>query len=184
MATTTYNNQSVTLARARVDWGAIWAGVFSFITIWSVFGMLGTAIFVSAANPNTPRPVTSSGMSWGMSIWAIVLTIIAMYVAGRITGRLAAVDTLHDGITHAMAMFGLSVVAAMVMIVLAGDSLSSAGTQASVHSTYILDVLSGLGWAGFFSLFLGWLAALGGASTGANRKGQIQAPVEPIRRAA
>ena len=74
MATTTYNNHSVTLARARLDWGAIWAGVFSFITIWSVFGMLGEAIFVSAANPNAPRPVTSSGMSWGMGIWAIVLT--------------------------------------------------------------------------------------------------------------
>jgi len=182
MTTTTYNHQSVTLARARVDWGANWAGVFSFITIWSIFGMLGAAIFVSAANPNASRPVTSSGMSWGMSIWAIVLTIIAMYFAGRITGRLATIDTRHDGITHGMAMFGLSVVATMVMIVLASRSLT--GAVASLHSTYVLDVISGLGWAVFFSLFLGWLAALGGASAGAIRRPQTQAPVEQIRRAA
>ena len=184
MATSNYENQNVTLARSRVDWGAIWAGVFSFISIWSVFGLLGAAIFASAANPNASRPVTSSGMDWGMGIWAIVLTIIAMYIAGRITGRLAAVDTRHDGITHGMAMFGLSVIAALVIIVLGGNSITGAAADASAHSAYVLDVIAGLGWAGFISLFLGWLAALGGASAGAQRRPQTQTQVEPIRRAA
>lgn len=181
MAATAYGNQSVTLARRGVNWGAIWVGVFTFIGIWSVFGLLGAAIFASAANPNAARPIT--GMSVGMSIWGIVLTIIAMYVAGLETGRLAEVTSRHEGVTHGMAMFGLSVVAALIVVVLGGNSLN-AGANESVHNPYILDVVSGLGWAGFVALFLGWLAALGGASAGARRKAESESTVQPIRKAA
>jgi hypothetical protein len=162
-------NESLIYTRARTDWGAIWAGVFTFIAIWSVFGLLGMAIFASAANPQSVRPMT--GMSVGMGIWAIVLTIIAMYVAGRETGRLAGVTNRHDGLVHGMIMFGLSVVATLVITVLGGNSLTGGvGVQGSAHNPYLLDVFSGLGWIGFLSLFLGWLAAMGGASTGAGQK--------------
>jgi hypothetical protein len=182
MAATTYGNETITLARVRgVDWGAIWAGVFTFIGIWSVFGLLGAAIFASSANPNAARPIT--GMSWGMSIWAIVLTIIAMYVGSLETGRLAAVTSRREGVTHGMAMFGLSVVAALVLIVLGGNSINGPANL-STHSPYVLTVVSGLGWAGFLSLFLGWLAAMGGASAGIRRNAQAETPVQPIRKAA
>ncbi|HZQ23797.1 MAG TPA: hypothetical protein VFA89_13480 [Terriglobales bacterium] len=151
--------------RARTDWGAIWAGMFTFVAIWSVFGLLGFSIFASAANPNAARPVT--GMGWGMGIWAIVLTIIAMYVAGRETGRLAAVTNKHDGAIHGMIMFGLAVVATLLITTIAGAALSGgSGVEGQVHNPYLLDVFTGLGWAGFLSLFLGWLAAMGGASSG------------------
>ena len=76
MAAAAFENQNAAMVRSRVDWGAIWAGVFAFIRIWSVFGLLGAAIFASAANPQAAQPVT--GMGWGMGIWAIVLTIIAI----------------------------------------------------------------------------------------------------------
>jgi hypothetical protein len=182
MAAFSYENQSTAIARSRVDWGAIWAGVFTFIGIWSVFGLLGAAIFASTANPAAARPVT--GMGWGMSIWAIVLTIIAMYVAGRVTGSLASLATRRDGIVHGMAMFGLSMAAALVIIVLAGNGVSSTSTETAVHSPYLLDVASGMGWAGFLSLFFGWLAALGGASSGAQQKTLGEKNVQPIRNAA
>src|SRR5689334_11235987 len=137
--------ENVTYMRIRTDWGAIWAGVFTFIAIWSVFGLLGMAIFASAANPQAANPVT--GMSVGMAIWAIVLTIIAMYVAGLETGRLAGVTNRHDGLVHGMIMFGLSVVAALVITVLGGNSLTGGmGVQGTSHNPYLLDVFSGLGW--------------------------------------
>src|SRR5690348_11065668 len=169
MADLAYRNEGITLTRSRTDWGAVWAGVFIFMAIWSVFGLLGAAIFASAANPNAARPVT--GMGWGMSIWAIVLTIIAMYVAGRETGRLAAVTDRHDGLIHGIVMFGLSVVAAVVIVTIGGAALSGGtGVTGTVHNPYLVDVFSGLGWAGFVSLFLGWLAAMAGAASGAGRK--------------
>jgi hypothetical protein len=38
------------------------------------------------------------------------------------------------------------------------------------HNPYLLNVFADLGWVGFIALFLGWLAAMGGAATGAKRK--------------
>ena len=166
MADLAYINENVLIRRSATDWGAIWAGMFTFIAIWSVFGLLGMAIFAGAANPNAAQPV--SGMDLGIGIWAVVLTIIAMYVAGRETGRLAGVTSRHDGLIHGMIMFGLSVVAAVLITVIGGLTLSGgAAVAGGSHSLYILSVFSDLGWIGFFALFLGWLAAMGGAWTGA-----------------
>lgn len=163
MATLAFENQNTVLTRSRVDWGAVWAGMFTFIGIWSVFGLLGAAIFASSANPSAARPIT--GMGWGESIWAIVLTIIAMWVGGMVTGRLAKASDRQHGVLHGMVMFGLSM-AAVVLIVLFGGMGVTGSAESAVHSSYFLDVMSGLGWAGFLSVFLGWLAAMGGASVG------------------
>lgn len=174
MADLAYRNDVLTVVRRRTDWGAIWGGVFTFVAIWSVFGALGLAIFASAANPSAAAPV--AGMSVGLGIWIVVLTIIAMYVAGRETGRLAAVDNRHDGLIHGMIMFGLSVVAALVLTVLGGNTLSGgSGVAGNPHSPYILTVLSDIGWIGFAALILGWLAAMGGASSGVGHKPEIKA---------
>ncbi|HEX3819118.1 MAG TPA: hypothetical protein VHW45_02240 [Candidatus Sulfotelmatobacter sp.] len=181
MAAITFENQPTAIIRSRIDWGAIWAGVFTFVGIWSVFGLLGVAIFASSASPEAAHPIT--GMGLGMSIWAIVLTIIAMYVAGRETGRLAAVTNRHDGVLHGMAMFGLTLVAALIIIVVGGNGIATT-TTASPHNPYFLDVVSGLGWAGFLSVFLGWLAAMGGASSGAKQIPTSEKTVQPIRNAA
>jgi len=153
----------------RTDWGAIWAGIFCFFAIWSVLGALGVAIFASSANPGANAPVL--GQSIGMAIWVIVLTIIAMYVAGRETGHLADVRTRHDGLLHGLIMFGLSVVGLIVLISVGGSALAQgSGVAGSTHSPYALTVVADLGWAGFVALFLGWLAAMFGASSGVSHK--------------
>ncbi|HKR82689.1 MAG TPA: hypothetical protein VJS37_00870, partial [Terriglobales bacterium] len=114
-------------------------------------------------------PVT--GQSIGIAIWGVILTIIAMYVAGWETGRLAAVTNRHDGLIHGMIMFGLSVVAGIVLTVLGGAVLSGGtGVQGSAHSGYVLGAFANLGWAGFVALLLGWLAAMGGGSQGSSRR--------------
>lgn len=166
MADTGYQTVNIQPART-LSWGAIWAGVFSFAAIWTVFGVLGAAIFASSANPNASRPI--GGMNVGMGIWAIILTIIAMYVAGRVTGNLASTTTRNEGVQHGLVMFGLSVVAVVVLSAIGGAALSGgSGVNGSVHSGYILGAFADLGWAGFVSLFLGWLAAMGGASQGSH----------------
>ena len=170
MADIAYRNEGLVYGVARVSWGAIWAGVFTFVAIWSVFGLLGMAIFASNANPGATAPVT--GQSAGIAVWCIILTIIAMYVAGLETGRLAAVSSRHDGLIHGMIMFGLSVVAAIILTVL-GGALLSGGTgiqTTSAHSGYVLGIFADLGWSGFVALLLGWLAAMGGGSQGAGRR--------------
>lgn len=147
----------------RPNWGAIWAGVFTFIAIWSVFGALGLGIFASSASPNTAAPI--SGMSAGMAIWSIILTIIAMFVAGRVTGGFANTTNAREGMQHGMIMFGLAVTSALLIVVIGGSAFGNTEVAGGVHSAYVLNMFSYLGWSLFVALFLGWLAALGGAST-------------------
>ncbi len=186
MADLAYRNDLADVGCSRADWGAIWAGMFTFVAIWSVFGALGVAIFASSANPNAANPVT--GMSTGMAIWTIVLTLIAMFVGGRVTGHLARVARRSDALLNGMAMFGLSVIAAVIVVVLAGTALSG-GTgiaqTTSVHSPYALTVFADLGWAGFVALLIGWLAAMFGASSGLPRAAvRSERDVREIRPAA
>ena len=162
MASSTYRNEALLVAQPRTNWGALWAGLFAFAAIWSIFGLLGEAIFASSANPNVTHPVT--GMSVGMAIWAIILTIIAMYVGGRITGDLAGVTAGGQGAIYGTILFGLAVIAAVVVVVMGGTALSGdTGVQGGVHSPYMFTVFADIGWAGFLALLLGWLGAMGGA---------------------
>jgi len=159
------SNPGIAYKNTGISWGAIWAGMFTFATIWAVFGTLGMAIFATNANPNANAPVT--GQSTGMAFWSVILTAIAMYVAGRVTGRGAALASRHDGVVHGMVMFGLSVISAIVLTSIAGAVLSGGtGLQGSVHSGYLLGMFADLGWSGFVALLLGWLAAMGGAAQG------------------
>jgi hypothetical protein len=156
-------NENVTTVVTHPNWGAIWAGVFTFLGIWTVFGLLGTAIFASAANPHAAQPV--GGMSLGISVWSVILTIISLYFAGRVTGHLAGIGNSRDGVVHGMIMFGLSMASAFVIVALASASLGATGVPGP-HSAYVLNLFSDLGWSGFIGAFLGWLAAMGGAATG------------------
>lgn len=148
---------------SRPHWNAIWAGVFTFMGIWSVFGLLGMAIFSSAANPS--HAIVSGGIGAGMAIWAIILTIIAMYVAGRVTGKLAGLDRSANGMIHGMIMFGLSIASVLVLAAIG----NTATTTTAQTMPAFLHAYAGLGWAGFLSLFFGWLAAMGGAATGQHK---------------
>ena len=139
----------------RPNWGAIWAGMFTFVAIWSVFGMLGVAIFGSPASPSAP-----AGVNVGMSIWAVILTIIAMFVAGRITGQL--IGPTNSRVMHGIVMFGLSVTAIAVLMVAGGNALGTRLIELT-HNHYLLGFFADFGWATFVALFLGWLAAIGGA---------------------
>lgn len=173
MADMAYRMPEVTAARRRTDWGAIWAGVFAVAAIWSVFGLLGASIFrVSAAGSTSP---------WGMGIWSIVLTMIAMYVGGRVTGRLNSVASRGEGFASGTTMFGLAAVSAAVLVILAGAA--SGTSNATVSGPYLAGVITGAGWFGFLALLLGWLCAIGGAASAARPAVQA-APVRDIRSAA
>jgi hypothetical protein len=151
------DNQNITRVVTHPNWGAIWSGVFTFLGIWTVFGLLGTAIFPSSVGPAT-QPV--GGL--GISIWSVILTIVAFYVAGRVTGHLAGIGNSRDGVIHGMIMFGLAMASTFVIIALASASMGA--IVAGSHSALVLNLFSNLGWAAF-GTFLGCLAALGGAAS-------------------
>jgi hypothetical protein len=179
MADLAYRNENPTVLRGRTNWPAIWAGVFIFMAIWLVFGALGVAIFASASPAAT---YSLAHMGAGMGIWMVVLTVIAMYVAGLETARLAAVSNRHDNLIHGMAMFGLSAVAVIVMAELVKAGFAG-GAASATAAAVPMGVSAALGWVSFISLFLGWLAALLGAASAGSAKPAVGA-VHDIRTAA
>ncbi len=168
MADITYQPEIRSFRRSSLDWSAIWAGLFTFVAIWSVFGFLGFAIFNGAS--------AAAGMSVGMGIWAVVLTFIAMYIAGRETGNLAALDGRAEALTHGMVMFGLSLSAIMVLT-LSGRLVFTGLFPANGlygRAANLPNLIGYSGWFAFAALFLGWIAAMAGATTSVGPK-----PVQP-----
>src|SRR5579864_5767594 len=58
--------------------------------------------------------------------------------------------------------FGLAVTAALLIVVIGGISLGSA-RLAENNTPFLIGLFSEVGWPLFVALFLGWLAAMGGA---------------------
>ena len=141
--------------RTSISWTAIWCGMFTFLAIWTVFEALGMAIFAKTAT-GVPVPVNVLGLR----IWTCILSIIAMFVAGRITGHLAGIANSREGYVHGLIMFGLSVAA--ILVLGSANGLSAVSTAIGVA---YLARLANLGWIGFAGLFLSWLAAMGGSSS-------------------
>jgi len=163
--------------RWGTPWGAIWAGAFSAAAIWAVFGQLGVAIFRSAGL------LGSSGVSWGMGVWSIILTAIALFVGGRVTARLGDARTSRDAMLAAQTMFGLTAVGLLVFLALLGAGSTSAATGITA-SSYVGSVIRGAGWFGWIGVLVGWLGAMAGASASQRNRLPAAAPVRDIRAAA
>jgi hypothetical protein len=162
-------------ARLRgMEWGAVWGGLFTFVAIWSIFEILGFAIFGSAGAIESFQH-----MGFGMGIWTIVLTIIAMWVAGLETAKLGRLQGRTEGAMHGMVMFGLSV--AGVLVLLASGGMLFAGNAVTAHNATVLNSSE---WIGFLSLILGWLAAMLGAASGVKVRQSVSGNVQDIRTAA
>jgi hypothetical protein len=173
-------------ALARSSWGAIFAGTFAALAVWATFGALGLAIFSSNANPNAPRPLT--GMPVGEGFWIVILSMIALYVGGRVTASLADVRTKTSGVIHGFVMFGLSTFAALLIsAMIAGSAtMTTAAATGTTHSPYLLNTIAGGGYIIFIACLLGGCTAMWGAAHGLPRVGRRPGVVESpeIRRVA
>lgn len=157
------DNVNVTTVISRPNWGAIWAGVFTFLGIWTVWGLLEMGVFFSSANLAAP-PVR--GSHWGVVIWSVILTIVALFFAGRVTGHLAGMISRRDSAVLGMITFGLSMVSSIVVVALLGRTVSPVITVPGTYYTSWLHAGATLGYGGFIGTFLGWLATMWGVSIG------------------
>src|ERR1700739_3632890 len=105
MADLSVNGEGRSFSSGTTDWSAIWAGLFTFVGILSVFEFLGIALF----------PPANVGAKVGLGIWSVILTGIAMFIAGRLTSSSARLSSGYDAARHGMIMFGLCLTAAVVL---------------------------------------------------------------------
>jgi hypothetical protein len=124
----------------RVSWGAIFAGTAIALAVQVLLMLLGTAIGMTTINPaSEANPM--DGIATGGLIWWTITSIIAMFIGGWISGRLAN-GTPSDGLMHGAMVWALStllIVTAMGRVVtgvgtMIGHGLAL-GTTAAVSAT-------------------------------------------------
>lgn len=175
MADMVYRAEDRAIMPRSINWSAIWSGLFAFLSIWAVFEILGYAIFPRVAN---------GSIDVALGIWSIVLAAIAMFIAGRITGGVAAVTGSSSALRHGLIMFGLSVAAAIVLTMWGTSLLAGFFEPGTMIHAVMPNLAPQNAWIAFGILFLGWLGALFGASSAAAPKTETAANVKEIRHAA
>ncbi len=148
---------------SRVSWSSIFAGTFVFLAIEITFGILGVAIFASATSPTSANPV-GAGISFGLGIWMLVLSIIALHFAGRVSAGMSAASDRASGMWHGMITYGMCLFTTLLIASMSVLSTASATPNAAPGEGYVIHALTTAGWWMFFILVCGMVAAaLGGA---------------------
>lgn len=168
MATQYMEYPAVPVHRA-FSWTGIFAGTFLFLAIETTFGVLGAAIFGSATNPVAANPV-GPGVSAGLGIWMVILSIIALYCGGKLAGRLTGATTRNMGMYAGLVTFGMSVFSAILITAFTLMGTVGGTTGIAAVSPYRLDsiVTTGGYWL-FVALVLAMLSAAMGGIHGAER---------------
>lgn len=93
-----YNNENSD-ARKKISWASIWAGALVGIVLLILLNLLGLGIgFGSLDIQEEQNP--AKGLGAGAGIWYLISSLIALFVAGWIAGRLAQTRKLFDGALH------------------------------------------------------------------------------------
>jgi hypothetical protein len=175
MADLSVSAEGRSLLSRSTDWSAVWTGLFTFVGVWSVFELLGLAIF----------PGANVRAKMGLGIWSVVLTAIAMFIAGRQTGSSARLTGRDDAARHGMILFGLSLTAA-IFLMMSGSILLAdfPAVNTSARSSDLVSVFASSAWVAFATLFLGWIGAIMGASSDGPPKREERSKVAQMRPAA
>jgi hypothetical protein len=94
----------------RISWSSLFAGTFVFLAIEATFGVLGAAIFANASNPAARNPV-----SVGFGIWMVILSIISLYYAGRVAGRMSGAESRNQAMWHGLICYGMCLFTAALL---------------------------------------------------------------------
>jgi hypothetical protein len=168
MATATQYTDYPTAPVSRVfSWSGIFAGTFLFLAIEATFGVLGIAIFTSAAGPHSANSI-GTGVNVGTGIWMVVLSIIAGYFAGKLASTHSGAMTRNSGMYAGLVTFGMCIFTSVLITELAPGNV---GVRTSVtHESSAGDY-----WL-FLALILSMIAAAAGGVHGSMTGGFKAAP--------
>lgn len=110
---------------ANVSWGAIFAGVVTFLALMFVFGLVSIGLGFQGV----------SGMAVG--IWSAIALLVALALAGFVAGTLA----VRAGFLHGIGTWATSIVAMLVLIGWVGTS--ALGAVGGVVGNVAQGVLQG-----------------------------------------
>ena len=107
---------SVPKTRARISWGAIFAGVIIAVAIQVVLGILGTGIGLTMVDPTEGTTPGAAGFGIGAGIYWLITTIIALGAGGYAAARVAGVHDRFDGLVHGLVVWGVTLLLTLYLL--------------------------------------------------------------------
>ncbi len=109
--------EALNLARDRVRWGPIWAGLFTALTTLIILSLLGLAIGLTAvdAGQAAAQGGPPQGIGIGAAIWGALTAIIAFLLGGWVAGWTAAVFDRKWGALNGALVFLVAVPATLLL---------------------------------------------------------------------
>ena len=108
----------------RVSWGAVFAGLVVALVVTLLLSLLGMGIGLGAINPATEENPLG-GMGIGSAIWLAITTLIALFLGGWTTAKLAGSVRGLNGILHSIVMWGLVTLVSFYLMTTAIGALIS-----------------------------------------------------------
>jgi hypothetical protein len=176
---TQYTEYPSTLITRKLSWSGVFSGSFLFLAIEATFGVLGVAIFTQAINPHSASPI-GPGISIGSGVWMIVLTMIALYFAGKLASTQSATTTRESGMYAGLVTFGMCVFASFLITSLAlGNTFGRQITGVAPSGFTVADFIIIGGYWLFAAMVLGMIAAASGGIHG-SRVDRLERPERTI----
>ncbi len=108
--------EALNLARDRVRWGPIWAGLFTALTTLIILSLLGVAIGLTAVDPRAAAQGNPpQGIGIGAAIWGALTAIVAFLLGGWVAGWTAAVFDRKWGALNGALVFLVAVPATLLL---------------------------------------------------------------------
>jgi hypothetical protein len=128
-------------APSNLRWGAIVGGTVAALGVASLLYSLGLALGLSAIDPQDPGSLRPSGIFTG--VWALVVSLVALFVGGYVAARGASALTRMAGALHGLVVWGLTVVAGMWLIgTVASGLVSGAVTVSRLDRQALMDAIT------------------------------------------
>jgi hypothetical protein len=132
----------------RIWWGAVFAGTLVAFMVSLVLGILGMGIGLSTIHP-TEEQNPFSGLGIGAAIWWVVSTLVALFIGGWVSARLAGVIRRPDAILHGILTWSVVTIATMLLAAttlggLIGGATSIIGKGVSTAAQGAAPALSGV----------------------------------------
>lgn len=94
----------------NLSWGAVFAGLATFVSVFMLLSLIGTAIGFGTVTPTSDQPL--SGVGTGLMIWTVITLLASLFCAGWIAGMTAR----RAGCVHGFLTWSVSLIVLAYMV--------------------------------------------------------------------
>lgn len=104
------------LARRRISWGAVFAGVIMALAVQILLAMLGVGVGLSTVDTATGDTPSATTLGIGAAIWWGVSYLVALFIGGYVAARLGGLLVSLDGALHGLLTWAFALIVSLYLL--------------------------------------------------------------------